>query len=116
MSDEQLPLESRYGNAGDVGAPYQPGSETSKEAAKAKASRIAEERTDCYRAVIRSGADGLTWDECSAQLGLPIASSGRFTELVEMNLIVRTERRRKTRAGRTAAVHVAAPLAKAVQS
>lgn len=105
------PHESRYGNAGDVGAPFQPGSDTSREAAIAKSSRIAEERTACYRAVIRAGARGLTWDECAETLGLPIAASGRFTELVEMGLIVRTEQRRRTRAGRPAAVHVAAPAA-----
>lgn len=110
MSDEQLTFESRYGNAGDVGAPYQPGSDTSKAAAVEKAKRIAEERTACYRAVIRAADKGLTWDECSAQLDLPIACSGRFTELVEMGLIVKTTERRRTRAGKTAAVHVATPM------
>ena len=67
---------------------------------------------DCYRAVIRAGERGLTWDECSAQLDLPIACSGRFTELFEMGLIVRNGERRRTRAGATATVHVAAPIGK----
>lgn len=107
MRDEQMDLLSRFGNAGDVGAPYQPSSETSRDAAIAKAEKIAAERSACHRAVVRSGEHGMTWDECAAALGLPIASSGRFTELVASGLIVRTARRRPTRSGRTAAVHVA---------
>jgi predicted transcriptional regulator len=103
-------FDSRYGNAGDVGAPYQPSSDTSREAAISKAQRLPEERTAVYRAIVRSGETGRTWSELVEELGLSPTANGRVLELREMGLIVDSGRRRKTKAGRNAAVYVATPM------
>lgn len=86
MRDEQLTLTSRYGNAGKVGAPYQPGSDTSREAAVAIVGKIAE------------------------HLAISPTANGRATELRDLGLIVDSGRRRETRAGRAAVVWIAKPM------
>lgn len=109
--------EHRFSNCNEepIGAPYAKGSDTSREAARAKVGRIAEERTKVYLAIIRSGADGSTWDELVAKLDLAPSANGRCTELHEMGLILDSGRRRKTRRGRNAVVWIVAP-AKAVSA
>lgn len=55
----------------------------------------------------QQGAQGGTADECEEALDLcPQTGSARFSELTQSGRIVRTDRRRKTRRGRGAAVHV----------
>jgi hypothetical protein len=108
---DQLPLElqSRYEKPEHVGAPYAIGSDTSKAAAKKVAKRVALQQTEVYRAIIRSGEDGATWDELVAQYGFSPTANGRVTRLVEMGLVVDSGKRRPTRTGCKATVWTAAP-------
>lgn len=104
--------EHRFSHCNEepVGAPYAKGSDTSREAAKHAAARIAEQRTEVYRAIIRAGSNGLTWDEIVVKLSISPTSNGRITELRDMGLICDSDRRRKTRRGRNATVWIATPL------
>jgi hypothetical protein len=84
--NDQLPLDlqSRYEKPEHVGAPYAIGSDTSKAAAKKVAKRVALQQTEVYRAIIRAGEHGATWDELVAQYGFSPTANGRVTRLVEM--------------------------------
>jgi hypothetical protein len=104
---EQLKLQRRYGNAGDVGAPYQPGSSTSREAAQAIADHASEQRTEVYLCIRKAKHGGRTWDECVAILGCSPTANGRVTELVDLALICDAGVKRKTRRGRNAVVWIA---------
>jgi predicted transcriptional regulator len=106
---EQLKLEPRFAPKENVGAPYAKGSDTSKAAAKKVASKVAEQQTDVYRAIVRSGEHGKTWDEIATELDLCATANGRVTALVEMGLVIDSGRRRNTRRGRAATVWIASP-------
>lgn len=107
----QLELPSRYDKPEHVGAPYAIGSDTSKDAAKSIVGKIAEQRTEVYRAIVRAGSNGLTWAEIVERIGCSPTANGRVTELSsgECPLIVDSGRRRATRTGRKAVVWIAAP-------
>lgn len=56
--------------------------------------------------------NGATCDECMTALGLPHQSaSARFHDLVRAGCLVKTGKRRRTRSGALATVHVANPAA-----
>lgn len=58
------------------------------------------------------GRDGVTRDELSSELNIPVSEfSGRISELLEVNQIVKTDRTRTTRRGRNASVIVAVEFA-----
>jgi hypothetical protein len=110
--NDQLPLDlqSRYEKPEHVGAPYAIGSDTSKEAAKSIVGKIAEQRTEVYRAIVRAGANGLTWSEIVQQLGCSPTANGRCSELRDVGLIVDSGQRRRTHTGRRAVVWIASPI------
>lgn len=115
MSDQRpLDFPTRYDQPEHVGAPYAIGSDTSLAAAKSIVGRIAEQRTEVYRAIVRAGDDGRTWSELVEQLGCSPTANGRITELRDGGLIADSGRRRKTATGRGAVVWIAAPLKKDV--
>ncbi len=81
---------------------------TSEVAAQMIASRTPNQRARIYRAILASGAHGLTDDEGEIQLDIFAASySARRGELVNLGLIRDTENRRLTQRGCPAAVWVA---------
>ncbi|MBL4591797.1 MAG: hypothetical protein JKY96_07540 [Phycisphaerales bacterium] len=80
---------------------------TSEVAAKMIAARTPNQRERIYRAILASGAHGLTDDEGETQLGIFAPSySARRCELLNMGLIRDTENRRLTQRGCPAAVWV----------
>lgn len=89
--------------------PYARASETSKEAAQGMrklAPSYEEQVLDFIRA---QGLWGATADECLVALGLTHQNgSARVSVLAKKGQIVRTDRKRVTRAGRKAFVYVAA--------
>lgn len=101
---------SRYGNAGDVGAPYQPSSDTSRAAAVDVAKNIEQQRADVHLAIIRAGANGATWDELVDRYDFSPTANGRITELRIGGHIIDSGSRRKTRRGKNATVWIQAPL------
>lgn len=110
-----LPLFDRWAKTGDVGAPYQPSSDTSREAAESVSRRIEQQRGDVYLCIIRGGSDGRIWDEIVEILDCSPTSNGRLTELKDMKLIEDSGRKRKTRRGCNATVYVATKLKGEVQ-
>lgn len=81
---------------------------TSEVAAKMIAARTPNQRARIYRAILESGAHGLTDDEGEIQLDIFSASySARRGELVKLGLIRDTGNRRLTQRGCPAAVWVA---------
>lgn len=102
--------ESRYDQPEHPGVPYAIGSDTSLEAAQAKAKNVQHQRADVYLCILRAGENGRTWDEIVEILGCSPTANGRITELRDtFRLIVDSGRRRKTRSGGSAAVYVVAP-------
>jgi hypothetical protein len=103
--------EHRFSHCRELpfGVPYAKGSDTSLEAAKSIVGKIAEQRTEVYRAIVRAGKDGRTWSELVEQLAVSPTANGRVSELRDAGLIVDSGRRRKTSAGRNAVVWIAAP-------
>ena len=66
------------------------------------------DRAQVLALVMAAGTYGLTLDEACARLErAPNQLSGRVTELLQADKIMRSGRKRKTRAGSTAAVYVA---------
>ncbi|MBL4698922.1 MAG: hypothetical protein JKX70_08815 [Phycisphaerales bacterium] len=81
---------------------------TSEIAAKMIATHAPSQRARVYRAILESGAHGLTDDEGETQLDIFAASySPRRGELVKQSLIRETGNRRLTQRGCPAAVWVA---------
>ena len=67
-----------------------------------------DQRSRVLLAISKARVDGVTREELSQLLGLPIPSiCGRVNELKKLDLVVDTERRRETSSGRKAAVIVA---------
>lgn len=96
--------QSRYGNAGDAGAPYCPSSDTSKAAAQKVATKVERDRENVLRFIAQTG--GAIWDEIWEPLKLSPTSNGRITELHFDGLIRDSGERRKTRTGCGATVWV----------
>lgn len=82
-------------------------SRTSRAAAKSVAHAVGfiEQRILDY--LVERGPAGSTADECEIALDLrPQTGSARFSELTAQGRIIRTDRRRPTRSGRNAFVHL----------
>lgn len=93
-------------------APYVRNSETSKEAAEAIRPALAHLEAKVLDAIKASGLKGLTCDECEKVTGLPHqTASARYRGLEQRGLIRRTEDKRPTRSGRSAAVYLVSEVA-----
>lgn len=101
--------EHRFSHEEPVGAPFQHGSDTSRDAAIHVAKNIKQRRADAHLAIIRAGETGATWDELVERYGFSPTGNGRITELVELGLVVDSGRRRKTRSGSSATVWISVP-------
>jgi hypothetical protein len=87
--------------------PYVQGSETSREAAYAIKMSVASLRADVLRFFVARGLPGATDEE--VQLGLPLdpnTERPRRIELQRAGYLSKSQRKRRTRAGRWAAVYV----------
>jgi hypothetical protein len=82
--------------------------ETSRDAAAVAQKRAADVRKLVLSLIRGAGQRGCTCDEIAAAIGkTPNQISGRFTDLADLGLIMRSAERRPTRAGATAFVWVA---------
>lgn len=98
---------------GDI-APYQRGSDTSREAAETIKGRN-KDAIAALEFIRRRGEQGATGDEVAEYLSslngtvcAPGTASARMTDLLDDKSIMKTDRRRKTRSGKSACVHVEA--------
>lgn len=92
------------------GAPFVPGSDTSREAAESIAPVSSAIRVRIYEWIRARGRRGATCDEVEEALGLRHqTASARVRELVRSGALVDSGQRRRTRSGRTARV-VVTPL------
>lgn len=87
--------------------PYNAGSETSKEAAESIAPSRGKLAQEVYEFIEARGRHGAICDEVERELGMAHqTASARVRELYLNNAIKKTERKRKTRSGRSAFVYV----------
>lgn len=88
--------------------PFEAASATSHEAAVSMAGTAASMRVQVLRFIVKRGARGVIDDEVERSLGMRHqTASARRRELELSGHVERTDRRRATRSGRTAAVYVA---------
>jgi hypothetical protein len=106
---EQLPLTprrellTRY----EVGAPFAPKSDTSREAAEQIRPQAANLRESVLRAMLKTPGEGATAEEIEELTGLAGNTvRPRLIELVERGQIAKTDRKRATRSGRNAVIYV----------
>lgn len=93
-----------------VGAPYVPGSATSKAAAVSIVPDLGRLEGLVFERIARAGDTGLTDDEIEVALELTHQSaSARRRGLVQQRLVADSGRTRETRSGRQATVWVATP-------
>lgn len=89
------------------GAPYVPGSETSKRAAQSARERAPTQRARVLVALLEREQAGASCDELSVLTGIGTPSlCARLRELEEDDLIKRLEATRKTRKGEDACLYV----------
>lgn len=94
-----------------MGAPYVKGSSTSQAAAHSIAGHLGKLEADVFNEIKRCGRVGATVDEIEVALDMSHQTvSARVSTLGQRGVIINTGRKRKTRSGRAAFVHVIANL------
>lgn len=90
--------------------PHVRGSATSKAAADSVAPTAGKVRERVLVAIADTGSAGATCDQIEVALDLRHqTASARIVELVDSHAILKTDRTRRTRSGRAAAVYIAKP-------
>ena len=95
-----------------MGIPYVKGSETSRAAADSIKHSAPSDKTRVFQFIVQCGKYGATDDEIESALNMRHQSaSARRRNLELAGAVIKTDRKRKTRSGRSAYVYTADPTA-----